>query len=189
MALARHPGEVLSKTELLDEVWPEVVVGDASLSVAVAELRDALGDDPTRPQFIETIPRRGYRLMAPIMSTVDPPTAADSTPSYRLVGEDATYPLRPGRTTVGRDAGCGIRLESRLVSRVHAAFEVMDGRVVVEDLGSRNGTFVEGRRISGPTELRPGERVRLGRHAATLQLTSESASTWTELSAVEGLDL
>ncbi|MGH8058753.1 MAG: winged helix-turn-helix domain-containing protein, partial [Candidatus Entotheonellia bacterium] len=59
--LLEHPGRLLSKEELLQAVWPEVAVGEAVLSVTLAELRKALGDDPRAPQFIETVHRRGYR--------------------------------------------------------------------------------------------------------------------------------
>ncbi len=66
LALAERPGDLWSKAPLIARVWPDVVVSDVSLSVLVVELRKALGDDPKSPRFIETIPRRGYRLIAPV---------------------------------------------------------------------------------------------------------------------------
>jgi DNA-binding winged helix-turn-helix (wHTH) protein/TolB-like protein len=63
LALARRPGEVVSKAELFDQVWPEQAVGDDVLPVAVSTLRRALGDDARAPRVIETVPRVGYRLI------------------------------------------------------------------------------------------------------------------------------
>lgn len=65
-ALAERAGEVTSREELLAAVWPETFVTDGVLTRAVSELRRALGDDQQSPRFIETIPRRGYRLIAPV---------------------------------------------------------------------------------------------------------------------------
>src|SRR5262245_1603937 len=64
--LASRPGEVVSREELLAAVWPGVVVGDEALSQAVTKLRKALGDDVRAPTYIETISKRGYRLIAPV---------------------------------------------------------------------------------------------------------------------------
>ncbi len=64
--LAGTPGEVVSKEAILDAVWSKQYMGDTALSRAVFELREALGDDPQAPAYIETIARRGYRLVAPV---------------------------------------------------------------------------------------------------------------------------
>jgi DNA-binding winged helix-turn-helix (wHTH) protein len=59
--LIQHPGQLVTKDELLNAVWPETFVGDAVLKVTVQQVREALEDDPKTPQFIETAHRRGYR--------------------------------------------------------------------------------------------------------------------------------
>ncbi|HUP29541.1 MAG TPA: winged helix-turn-helix domain-containing protein [Usitatibacter sp.] len=64
--LAERPGEVVGRETLLAEVWKGVFVGDDSLTQVVIKLRKALGDDPDRPKYIETITKRGYRLIAPV---------------------------------------------------------------------------------------------------------------------------
>ena len=63
LALLKRPREVLSREELLAEVWKDTYVGDEVLTQSVAQLRRAFGDDPTLPQVIETVPRVGYRLL------------------------------------------------------------------------------------------------------------------------------
>jgi TolB-like protein/lipoprotein NlpI len=64
--LARRPGEVVTRGELETVVWGERVVGYEALGRSVAQLRKALGDDPRQPRFIETLSKKGYRLVAPV---------------------------------------------------------------------------------------------------------------------------
>ncbi len=66
-ALAEHPGRVVRKDEILERVWEGAVVSDEVLRRTVFELRQAFGDDPRSPRFVETIPRVGYRLIAPVI--------------------------------------------------------------------------------------------------------------------------
>jgi TolB-like protein/Tfp pilus assembly protein PilF len=62
--LAEHPGEVVTKDQILDRVWQQRFVAESVLSRSVADLRQLLDDDAERPRYIETIPKRGYRLVA-----------------------------------------------------------------------------------------------------------------------------
>jgi DNA-binding winged helix-turn-helix (wHTH) protein/tetratricopeptide (TPR) repeat protein len=66
MALADRPGEVCSSSELLDAVWPGVIVTGQSLYQAIGELRAVLKADAQTGEFIATVPRKGYRLVAPV---------------------------------------------------------------------------------------------------------------------------
>jgi serine/threonine-protein kinase len=68
VCLAENPGEVVSKEDLLDRVWKVEHISDGTLSHAVADLRRALGDDARQPRYIETIRKRGYRLVARVES-------------------------------------------------------------------------------------------------------------------------
>jgi DNA-binding winged helix-turn-helix (wHTH) protein/TolB-like protein/cytochrome c-type biogenesis protein CcmH/NrfG len=65
LCLAREPGEVFGKERIIEEVWPETFVTDGVLWNAISELRRAFGDDPHHPKYIATIPKSGYRLVAP----------------------------------------------------------------------------------------------------------------------------
>ena len=85
--LAERPGEVVSRETLLSAVWPKVVVGDDSLTQAIIKLRKALGDTPESPTYIQTIAKRGYRLVAPV-TRLDPATAPASA------GESVTQRVR-----------------------------------------------------------------------------------------------
>lgn len=70
--LASRPGEVFSRAEVVAGLWPDVLVGNDSLARSVSRLRKALDDDPRAPQYIETIPKRGYRLIAPVSEPAAP---------------------------------------------------------------------------------------------------------------------
>ena len=66
LALARAPSEVIPKKELIEAVWGEAFVSDEVLTHAIWDLRRAFGDNASDPEFIQTIPKRGYRLIAPV---------------------------------------------------------------------------------------------------------------------------
>ena len=84
VALAARAGQTVSRDDLMAEVWPDVIVSEDSLSRAVSKLRTALDDDAQEPRYIETIPKAGYRLLAPV----------ETEPEERPVP-----PLGPTRTT------------------------------------------------------------------------------------------
>jgi eukaryotic-like serine/threonine-protein kinase len=69
-ALLEHPGELVTREQLHDRIWPGASHGDfdQAVNVAVTKLRTALGDSADNPRFIETVPRRGYRFIAPVYS-------------------------------------------------------------------------------------------------------------------------
>jgi DNA-binding winged helix-turn-helix (wHTH) protein len=88
--LVEHPGQLVTRADLLAAVWSDTVVGDAVLTVGIGELRKAFGDDPQAPRFIETVPRRGYRWIADTrdgrreMSLSSPQYPSPKSPVSRL---------------------------------------------------------------------------------------------------------
>jgi len=92
MRLAAHAGRVVDVQQLLEEVWPNVLVTHGSVYQAIAQLRQILGDDSEHPSYIENLPRRGYRLIAPIAPWDRPCAAAtDPTPATQSLSQ-ATIP-------------------------------------------------------------------------------------------------
>ena len=93
VALAGRAGEVVGREELLSAVWPGVVVTDEVLTQVVIKLRKALGDTARQPEYIETIPKRGYRLIAVCARRGFPADAAAGCPpcgrACRIAGESA----------------------------------------------------------------------------------------------------
>lgn len=90
---------------------------------------------------------------------------------YRFIEETPVAglerPAEPG-LVIGR-APCDVEVTDPLVSRRHAQLRLIDSRLAIEDLGSTNGTFVNGRRVQGVVELAPGDRISLGRTVWHLQ--------------------
>lgn len=73
-----------------------------------------------------------------------------------------TFPLEGDQLTIGRDANNGVAINDAEVSRKHSRLTFQGGKYVLEDLGSTNGTFVNGQRLAGPVVLKPGDVVSLG---------------------------
>jgi DNA-binding winged helix-turn-helix (wHTH) protein len=88
LTLGAHAGELVGKKELFAKVWTGRVVSDAALTSCIQELRNALQDDPRRPHYLETLHRRGYRLLVPLVRGMSVP-AARSAPPPRIVGRQA----------------------------------------------------------------------------------------------------
>jgi len=90
--LIGRTGQLVTKEELLNTVWPETFVGDGVLKVTIRQLRDAFGDDPKTPSFIETAHRRGYRFIGQLaICGVTPATIQPNLPpprSFGVVGRD-----------------------------------------------------------------------------------------------------
>jgi predicted ATPase len=95
--LVTHADRLVSKDELLDAVWPQTAVGEAVVRVIIGVLRKALGDTSQPPRFIATVPRRGYRFLAPVTLVAAVTPAPWSTPP-------ATMPPVPPALLVEREA-------------------------------------------------------------------------------------
>lgn len=179
--LAARPGRVVPDDELVDALWPGEFVADGVLKHAVCELRRLLGDDPAEPRFIETIPKRGYRMVAligtceeespaaaedraaPSCDAVEPRTGTPppAVGGSLLWGDDEIL-VSQGVHLIGRSLEASVVIRHPKVSRRHALLSVTGAGVFIEDLGSTNGTFLCGRRLEGRAQVGDGDRVRLG---------------------------
>jgi transcriptional activator of cad operon len=162
--LAEHAGEVVSIDELLDRVWAGVIVTPDSVYQAVASLRRLLGDDPRQPLYIATVPRLGYRLVAPVSPWTD-----DATPrrpragSRRLavgaiavaallatlfvwIGAPGLPPARPPSATAPVSVGVMPFLDLTAADEVVLADDVTEG--LVNQLGKTPGLRTPGFRSS-----------------------------------------
>ncbi|HSC94228.1 MAG TPA: winged helix-turn-helix domain-containing protein, partial [Burkholderiales bacterium] len=90
-ALARTPGTLITKNDLLDSVWGHRFVSESVLKSTISELRAALDDDPKRPRYIETVSRRGYRFIASVSAPARlGRTEAVATTSSSMIGRSDT---------------------------------------------------------------------------------------------------
>jgi DNA-binding winged helix-turn-helix (wHTH) protein len=160
LLVARRP-RMLSRAQIRDVVWPDVVISESTLSQAVNSIRQALDDDVRRPRFIRTAQGFGYGFCGEARETNDPPREV-SGGQARLVWGDQVFSLTAGENLLGRDKGAAICLDAASVSRRHARILVEDAGATLEDLGSKNGTRLNGELLHGTRELRDGDAVRLG---------------------------
>jgi DNA-binding winged helix-turn-helix (wHTH) protein len=175
--LIGHRPRALSKHDIHQHLWPSTHVSEANLASLIAEVRDALGDDARQPRFVRTAHRFGYAFCAEATPLSD--GAMPEAPSFCwLLRDGRRVPLRPGDNILGRDDG-GIRLDSETVSRRHARISVSGSDVVLDDLGSKNGTFVGGERVSAPVRLRDGDEIRTGAVVMRFRMTTPKGATAT----------
>lgn len=160
--LLEQPGALVTREELRRRIWHEDVFGDFDhgLNKAVSKLRAALGDGDSTPRFVETLPRRGYRFIATVSSGSQ--HAGPTIVARLLCDGTTTIPLCAGVHVIGRDEGCVLRLDSSTVSRTHARVIAGIDATTIEDLGSKNGTRVNGRTIDAATPLRDGDQIQVG---------------------------
>ena len=181
--LAQQAGELVSKRQLIDAVWRTEFVSEHALTQVIAELRAALGDNARNPSYIENIPRRGYRLVATLTPIESPePTATGPSPPVRLEGDEGAFQLAQGTNLIGRTAVAAIHVDRAEVSRCHARIVVEGEVATLEDLGSKNGTFLNGQRLRQPARLADGDEIRICRSAARFRFVVSGEPTATERS-------
>lgn len=175
-ALVERRPRALSKQELRALLWPDTHVQDANLPNVVAEAREALADDARHPRFIRTVHGFGYAFCGEAVEMEG--AAAPETERryvYRLAWEDGVAPLAEGEYLLGRHPQSVVPLAGETVSRRHARLRIAGGEAVLEDLGSRNGTFVKGERLTGQARLVDGDEFRLGSVSFTFRVSRTSS--------------
>lgn len=187
--LASRRGDVVSKEELVEAVWEGRFITDWALTRTIADLRRALGDEARNPRFIATISKRGYRLIAPVewqdatpASTAEaPPGLTGPGPLFALTWRGRTLPLSEGEHVLGRSPDGVACISSPKVSRRHARITVSGRGAMLEDLGSKNGTYLNGRRLERPAELVDGDAIGVGPARLVFRAFVPDGSTETEL--------
>ncbi len=175
--LARDRPNAVSKEDLHQRLWPDTFVVDGNLSNLVSELRTALGEDASRPQFIRTVQRFGYAFHASVAPEREGAGSETSGLVCRLVWGQREIALDSGENLIGRDRDAVIWIDHDLVSRRHARISVESDGVTIEDLDSKNGTFVGGRRIHEATPLDDRDVVRIGPAELTLRILRRTGTT------------
>jgi DNA-binding winged helix-turn-helix (wHTH) protein len=178
--LLRARPRAVSRTRLRAAIWPDAHVGETSLHVLVSQLRATLADDANEPRFVRTVAGFGYAFAG---SAVD--EGGDEGAARRqlwLESDAGPIVLAEGEYVLGRDEALVARVDGPGVSRRHARVLVRAGRATLEDLDSKNGTFVDGERVSSSRVLRDGALIRLGRRASLVFRDDAADPTETEAS-------
>jgi pSer/pThr/pTyr-binding forkhead associated (FHA) protein len=110
---------------------------------------------------------------------VPPSVAAEGDPRMYLTLGDRRFPLAAGTFVIGRAIDAAIQIDSGGVSRLHARILVSGQEARIEDLGSKNGTFVDGRPVDAPRILNDGAEVRIGPVALTFRVAPAVDATET----------
>jgi DNA-binding winged helix-turn-helix (wHTH) protein len=176
LLVAERP-RALSKQELAARLWPDTFVSGTSLAQVVTELRKALGDSRRKPLYVRTVFGYGYAFCAEAG-----PAPASASSAFSLRCGPREIPLPEGETVLGRGPGVGVPLSSESASRRHARVVVRGARATIEDLGSKNGTFVDGRRVERAVPITGGSVVTIGGQVLTVVTTAPAGSTRTEAS-------
>ena len=176
LLIERRP-EAVSKGEIHRRLWPDSFVTESSLTGLVAQVRKALGEDGRREGVLRTVHGFGYAFRGDAEAPPAPPHA----PPARIVWEDSVFALQSGDNVLGRAEGATVHIEAPDVSRRHARIVIAGEEASIEDLGSKNGTFVGEERLGGPVPLRDGDRFRLGGQVLVFRRSGPSANTWTEV--------
>jgi DNA-binding winged helix-turn-helix (wHTH) protein len=172
-----HRPDVVAKPRIRARLWGGTHVTDSTLASIVAEVRSALGEDARKPRLLRTVHGVGYAFCGGARESGVRPVPSPGPVVYRLLLEGHDVALRPGENLLGRVEDGVAWIESPTVSRRHARIHVGEDGAVIEDLGSKNGTFVRGERISGPTPLAHGDVIRLGRVSVKVRVVRPDMST------------
>jgi DNA-binding winged helix-turn-helix (wHTH) protein len=170
--------KAMSKNDLQERLWPATFVVEKNLANLVSEIRDAIGDDPGNPQFIRTIRRFGYAFREAVHAEAGRPGGRGV--SFRLQWAAGLVMLGDGEHVLGRDPNVEIYLDSSGVSRRHALIKIASGQATIEDLGSKNGTFVGDQRVDGCRLLADGDVIAVGSLTLTVRVLETPNSTETE---------
>lgn len=178
LLLIENRSRAVSRDELQQQLWPSTFVLETNLAGLVAEVRRALRDRAERPTFVRTMHRFGYRFIGDVNET-DAPSPPEPTMKYWLVWETRQVPLAEGSNLVGRGVDASVWIDAPGISRHHARIVVSGGEATLEDLGSKNGTYIGGHQVTKPHRLANGDRIRFGSVVITFRIPEPPGSTET----------
>ena len=178
--LIENRAKAVSKAELQERLWPSTYVLETNLAGLVAEIRRALEDPAESPRYIRTVQRFGYWFIGTIRDAGNREDAVKPSARYWLVWESRQIALSEGENILGRGQDASIWIDAPGVSRHHARIVLQGSSAAVEDLGSKNGTYVGGHRITASSALTDGDQIRLGSVVITFRIPPPGGSTETE---------
>lgn len=169
--------KAMSKAEIHERIWPATYVTDDSLARLVTEIRGAIGDHAHDPRFVRTVHGFGYAFCGDGAEVSGVPSPGG--PSYGLIWEDHELVLSSGDNILGREGEGIVGLDSPTISRRHARIVISSAGATLEDLGSKNGTYVRDDRVTSPVRLADGDKIRVGSVVLTFRVWAALDSTQT----------
>jgi DNA-binding winged helix-turn-helix (wHTH) protein len=181
LLLVENRSRAMSRNELQQQLWPSTFVLDTNLAGLIAEIRRALQDAADSPTFVRTMHRFGYRFIGAVREAEASAVLREPLQKYWLVWDTKQVSLAEGDNIVGRGTDAAVWIDAPGVSRHHARIVVRQGEATLEDLGSKNGTYVKGHRVTTPRRLANGDQVRLGSVVITFRIPQPPGATETAL--------
>jgi len=179
LLIASRPNTVC-KEEIHKRIWPDTFVTDANLANLVADLREALGDDARQPSIIRTVHRFGYAFRGEVEEvSVNSKSLPIDRVICRLLWDGREISLQEGENVLGREEGVAVWIDESSVSRHHARIIVDGDGATLEDLGSKNGTKLQGRKISQPGRLADRDLIEIGPASMVFRVCRQTGSTTT----------
>lgn len=180
VTLVRERPKALSKSALLERLWPDTFVSEGNLSNLIADIRQALGDHASAPAFVRTSHGYGYAFCGDATTERQEHDGwTDRAPCWLEWGT-RRFRLSIGEHIIGRDPDAEIRLDESMVSRHHARLVVSAAHTLLADLGSKNGTLHAGSPVTLPVALSDGDAIRIGSVLLTFHTRGASRSTVTQ---------
>ncbi len=173
----------VSKVELQERLWPETFVDETNLATLVAEIRRGLKDTAHAPTFIRTMYGFGYRFVANVTETHASRGRSRAHMRPFLIVDGRHVSLAEDENVIGRAEDATVWIDSAGVSRRHARILVADEGARLEDLGSKNGTYVGAELVTEPRFLADRDEIRVGPVTLTFRTAPKSRSTETVLPA------
>jgi DNA-binding winged helix-turn-helix (wHTH) protein len=176
--LVNNRSRAVSKAELQQHLWPTTFVEETNIASLIAEVRRALRDSASSPVLVRTVYAFGYQFVGDVIEAPGNPLASGGL-TVSLVSTDGETKLVDGVNIIGRGEDATVRIDSAGVSRCHARIRVAGGEATLEDAGSKNGTYLNGVRVTAPAPLANGNEIRIGSVVLTFAIATPTSPTAT----------
>jgi len=175
--LVENRNRAVSRTDLQTELWPTTFVLDTNLASLVKEIRRALDDTAEDPRFVRTVHRFGYWFIGEVLDGDASSPRTTSSVRYWLIWASRQIAIDAGEHILGRAPEASVWIDVPGVSRHHARLVVAGQDATVQDLGSKNGTFIGEEPVTSPRRLADGDQIRLGPVVITFRIPQHVGST------------
>ena len=175
--LVKERPRAIAKSELQEILWPDTFVVEANLANLVAELREAIGEKGQRDGFLRTVHGFGYAFSGEAVE--DSGIRYGAVSAFALVKDGHAFPLAQGENVIGRDPAAAVFADDATVSRQHARVTVRGAEAFLDDLGSKNGTTLNGKPPEGAARLKNGDAILAGSVLFTVRVASAPGETAT----------
>jgi len=179
--LVENRAQAMSKADLQQNLWPSTYVLETNLAGLVAEIRHVLEDSADEPRFIRTVQRFGYWFVGEVLEQATPVGDAATLARYWLLWDTRQIPLNQGENVLGRARDAEVWIDAPGISRNHARILLNGTAATIEDLGSKNGTYLNGSPVTAPAELKDADQIRLGTVLITFRIPPPTGATETAL--------